>query len=275
MDGDGLSERLLRHDRAIVLLAIASVVATASAYTVLGIGMPMSAIQMTTMADVGPTDMDTDIGMLMPVAWSPRYALLVFLMWWVMMVAMMLPSAAPTILLHTALTRRTAAPHTPATFAATFMLGYLLVWATFSLIATGLQWRLELRGLVSRAMMTVTSSLLGGSILLAAAVYQVSPPKRVCLEHCRSPMRFLVERRRSGQAGALLMGIEHGALCVGCCWALMALLFVGGIMNLYWIAGLALFVAAEKLLPRGGRLAQMLAAILALAGLWMLWNGIW
>jgi predicted metal-binding membrane protein len=274
VDGNGLTERLLRHDRAIVLLAIAGVVAAAAAYTVLGIGMPMSAIQMTTKADMGTAG----IGMpsvLMPAAWSADYALLVFLMWWVMMVAMMLPSAAPTVLLYTALTRRTTAPHAPASLAATFMVGYLAVWAGFSLAATGLQWLLELRGLVSPATMTVTSSLLGGSVLLAAAAYQLSPLKRVCLEHCRSPMRFLVERRRSGQAGAFMMGIEHGAFCLGCCWALMALLFVGGIMNLYWIAGLALFVAAEKLLPRGERLAQALAAILALAGLWMLARGMW
>lgn len=268
MNGDGLTERLLRRDWAIVLLGIAGVVGTAAAYTVLGIGMPMSAIQMTTMDDMGTVGTDMP-SMLMPAAWSVDYALLVFLMWWVMMVAMMLPSAAPTILLYTALTRRTAEPHAPATLAGAFMLGYLLVWGGFSLIATGLQWLLELRGLVSPTMMTLTSSLLGGSALLAAAAYQVSPLKRVCLEQCRSPMRFLVERRRSGRSGAMMMGIEHGAFCVGCCWALMALLFVGGIMNLYWIAGIALLVAAEKLLPRGQRLAQALAAALALAGLWM------
>lgn len=265
----GVTERLLRHDQAIVLLAIAGVVVVAATYTVLGLGMPMSAIQMTTMADTGMGEMGMP-SMLMPVAWSADYALLVFLMWWVMMVAMMLPSAAPTVLLYTALVRRTAEPHAPASLAASFMLGYLLVWAGFSVAATGLQWLLELQGLVSPAMMTLTSGLVGGSVLLAAAVYQLSPLKGVCLEHCRSPMRFLVEHRRSGHFGALLMGIEHGAFCVGCCWALMALLFVGGIMNLYWIAGIALLVAAEKLLPWGDRLAQALAAGLALAGVWMI-----
>ncbi len=270
----GLAERLLRRDRAVVLASMAIIFGITGIYTVLGLGMPMSAIEMTSMTTrAGPAGMasGSPMDMMMaPADWSARYAVLVFLMWWVMMVAMMLPSAAPTILLYTALARRTTAAGSPASLAASFVGGYLVVWAVFSVVATSLQWTLELRGLVSPAMMVLTSSLVGGSVLLAAAIYQLSPIKRVCLEHCRNPMQFLVERRRPGIAGTFAMGLEHGAFCLGCCWFLMALLFVGGIMNLYWIAGLAVFVAIEKLAPMGGRVAQVAAVALAIAGIWMI-----
>ena len=190
------------------------------------------------------------------------------------MVAMMLPSAAPTILLYSTLQQKIADAASAAPLGTVFLSGYLVVWAVFSLTATGLQWSLELRGLVSPARMALTSGLIGGCVLLAAALYQLSPLKRVCLEHCRSPMRFLVERRRPGFAGAFQMGLEHGAFCVGCCWFLMALLFVGGIMNLYWIAGLAILVALEKLAPIGGQIAKASSIVLGIAGLWMLWQAV-
>lgn len=276
MADGGVAERLLKRDRTVVLAAIVGIVAIAALYTVLGIGMPMSAIEMTAMAGAGPGEgsMTMDGGgmamMAMPAAWSFGYAVLVFLMWWVMMVAMMLPSAAPTVLLYSVLVRRTAEAAAAAPLAMAFMAGYLAVWAGFSLAATGLQWMLELHGLVSPAMMTLTSSVIGGCVLLAASAYQLSALKRVCLEHCRSPMQFLVERRRPGLSGAFRMGVEHGAFCLGCCWFLMALLFVGGIMNLYWIAGLAVLVALEKLAPVGGRLATLSAVALAVAGIWMI-----
>lgn len=282
MSESGITERVLRRDRSIVLAAIATIFLVAAAYTIAGVGMPMSAVEMTGMRGTMPSDRAPSLmaempamGMLtMPANWTPGYAALVFSMWWLMMVAMMLPSAAPTILLYSTLQQKSAGAVSAAPLATVFLTGYLVVWAGFGFAATGLQWSLELRGLVSPARMALTSGLIGGCVLLAAALYQLSPLKRVCLEHCRSPIQFLVERRRAGLAGAFRMGLEHGAFCVGCCWFLMALLFVGGIMNLYWIAGLAILVALEKLAPIGRQIAKASSIVLGIAGLWMLWQAV-
>ena len=238
-------EHLLRRDRWIVAGGLAAVMLAAAAYTMFGVGMNMSAIDMTFMSETAGKSM------MMPVAWTPAYFALVFLMWWVMMIAMMIPSASPTILLYAALHRRYEDSRVVLRRAALFALGYLAAWAVFSLSATTLQWTLEARTLASPMSMTVTSKLLGASILLAAGIYQFMPVKQACLQHCRDPIRFLTERRRAGGCGAFLMGAEHGIFCLGCCWFLMALLFFGGVMNLYWIAGLALFVLFEKLIPQG------------------------
>ncbi len=235
-------EGLLRQDRWIVIIGLSLVVILAALYTVLGIGMQMSAIEMTDRKSMS---------MMMPALWTPGYFILVFLMWWVMMIAMMVPSAAPTILLYTALNRHMPDEKNVALKTGLFLLGYLTIWAAFSLFASLLQWLLELRGLASPMTMMVTSKYLGSGILLAAGIYQFTPLKRACLNHCREPVRFLTERRRAGKTGAFLMGVEHGKFCLGCCWFLMALLFFGGIMNLYWIAGLAVFVLFEKLVPNG------------------------
>ena len=137
-------------------------------------------------------------------------------------------------------------------------------------MAAGLQWTLELRELVSASMLTLTSGALGGAILLAAGLYQFTPLKRACLHHCRSPVEYLSRHHRPGRAGALRLGLGHGAYCLGCCWFLMALLFFGGIMNLYWILGLALFVLGEKVLPKGDLIGRGLGAGLVLWGLLLL-----
>jgi len=266
----GTVERLLRRDRAILIATIGAIFAIAAVYTVMGVGMSMSALEMTAMA--GTAGMGE--GLMAPAAWSPSYALLVFLMWWVMMVAMMLPSVAPMILLYAALIRRGDGAAAAPALAAVFLGGYLVVWAGFSLIATALQWGLELRGLVSPGLMAMTSDLLGGVVMLSAGLYQFTPLKDACLEHCRHPAQFIAERRRPGLSGALRMGIEHGAFCLGCCWFLMGLLFVGGIMNLYWIAGLALFVLIEKVLPNGDRFARIAGAGLSLWGTVLLARGL-
>jgi predicted metal-binding membrane protein len=282
------TERLLRRDRAIVMAAIAAMVVLAGVYTLLGVGMGMSAWEMTTMLGAWPASPGAGMasemsgamsgssmaaggmgGMVMaPAVWTPGYAVLVFLMWWVMMVAMMTSSAAPTVLLYAKLNAAGAGSATPR-LALVFLSGYLAAWALFGVAATALQWGLEMRRLVSPDMMAATSQGVVGVVLLGAGLYQLSPLKTACLHHCRSPMRFLVERRRLGLAGAFLMGAEHGTWCVGCCWALMALLFVGGVMNLYWIAGLAVLVATEKLLRHGDRISQIVGAVLAAAGLWL------
>jgi predicted metal-binding membrane protein len=240
MAGATALERVLRRDRWIVLGGISAVVLLAAIYTVAGVGMGMSALTMTRMAVEMP-------GMaMMPAVWSPGYALAVFLMWWVMMVAMMIPSAAPAILLFAAGARRRVVSRSPHGATSAFVFGYLAVWGAFSAAATALQWGLESIGLVT-GMMEIASGPIAGTVLVAAGLYQLTPLKEACLKHCQHPLLFLLHHWRPGAIGAFRMGLEHGAFCLGCCWFLMALLFVGGIMNLIWIAGIALYVALEKI----------------------------
>jgi predicted metal-binding membrane protein len=170
-------------------------------------------------------------------------------MWWVMMVAMMLPSAAPMILLVGQVSRRARASDKAALSVGWLAAGYCLAWLGFSALATGLQFALEQAGLVDGMLMWSLDPWLSAALLAACGLYQLTPLKHACLTRCRSPVSFLVGRRRNGIPGALELGVSHGLWCVGCCAALMALLFVGGIMNLIWIAGLALIVLVEKLLP--------------------------
>ena len=150
------------------------------------------------------------------------------------------------------------------------MCGYLLIWALFAVSAAFLQWGLGTIGLVSGSMMTINSKVLAGLVLLVAGLYQFSGVKNACLKHCRSPAIFLSEHNRPGLRGAILMGAHHGVYCLGCCWALMALLFVGGIMNLYWVVGLALYVIIEKTLPFGEIISKSTGVVLVCAGLYIL-----
>jgi len=184
-----------------------------------------------------------------------------FAMWWVMMVAMMLPSAAPMILLYARAVPAAARPATES-----FTLGYLLIWGFFSLVATLAQWRLATAALLSSMAMATSSPSLAAALLIAAGVYQISPWKDACLRECRNPAIFLSRHYRPGWTGALRLGARHGAWCVGCCWMLMALLFVGGIMNLAWIAVLTLLVALEKLLPWGRAMSILAGAGCILLG---------
>jgi predicted metal-binding membrane protein len=189
-----------------------------------------------------------------------------FLMWGVMMVAMMAPTAASMLLALARIGRAQAAPSGSLLPAATFLLGYLLVWTGFSLLATLAQWRLHELALVSAAGASRDAAT-AGVLLLAAGAFQLTPLKQACLSRCRSPLLFLMSAWRPGSWAGLRMGILHGAFCVGCCWALMALMFVGGTMNLLWAAGLMLLMIAEKLLPMGRRLSH--AAGIGLMG----WGG--
>jgi predicted metal-binding membrane protein len=235
-------EYLLRRDRLFVAIGLTAVVALAWLYLVTGAGID--------------TDM-ADMSMDMPMPWSPSYAALMFVMWWVMMIAMMVPSAASMVLLFAAIKRKQTTAISPFVEAWVFLAGYLLLWAGFSLVAALAQWELERVGLMSMAMES-TSAVFGGAILVAAGLYQFTPIKNSCLRYCQSPVLFLSRHWRPGAAGALRMGLQHGSYCVGCCWFLMALLFVSGMMNLVWITGIALYVASEKLLPLGqwfGRVA--------------------
>lgn len=260
-----LTERVLRRDRLMVLALLAALFVLAGLYTVYGVGMRMSALQMTSMRHM--RDMP---GPGAPGAWSAGYAALIFLMWWVMMVAMMLPSVAPTVLLYAALLRHTRRPQPVAAISAAFLGGYLVVWAGFSALAALAQWALETMGVVSATMMTLVDTVPGALVLIAAGAFQFTPLKTACLDHCRAPAKFLAERKRPGVGGAFRMGLEHGTYCLGCCWFLMALLFVGGIMNLYWIVGLAVFVALEKLTPWGAALSRIAGAALVLWGIWII-----
>jgi len=180
-------------------------------------------------------------------AWTPAWWVVMLAMWWVMMVAMMLPTAAPMILLVGQVSRRARAGGKAALSVGWLAAGYCMAWLGFSLVAVGLQFALEQAGLIHGMLMWSLDPWLSAILLVAAGLYQLTPLKQACLTRCRSPVSFLVERRRFGVSGALLLGLTHGLYCVGCCWALMALLFVGGIMNLVWIAGLALVVLLEKL----------------------------
>jgi predicted metal-binding membrane protein len=205
--------------------------------------------------------------------WTLSYWGIMIAMWWVMMIAMMLPSAAPMVLLYARVQRhnwKQAGIVDALVPTMVFVTGYLASWLVFALLATGLQWALEYLGLVHGMMMWSNSHTLSGGFLLLAGCYQFSALKGACLSHCRNPASFLSQHWRSGRLGALCLGWLHGIYCVGCCWVLMLLLFVGGIMNLVWIAGLALVVLLEKLLPRGEWLARASGVAMLAAGSWLL-----
>jgi predicted metal-binding membrane protein len=261
VESENVIEALLKRDRLVVSACLAGVTLVAAYYIVAGAGMGMTAVQMTApMKHMGPA---------LAKDWSAAYALVMFLMWWVMMIAMMLPSATPVILLAAALNRRSKVEVPPYGSAAAFTLGYLLAWAVFSLAAVILQFALERSGVLSMHMESV-STVVTGLLLVLAGAWQLSPMKNACLNHCRSPIEFLTRSRRPGTIGALFMGAHHGLYCLGCCWFLMALLFVGGVMNLYWIVGLAIFVFAEKVLTIGRLLGQITGVGLLIWGMLVL-----
>lgn len=198
-------------------------------------------------------------------SWGWKEGLLLFLMWAVMMVAMMLPSAAPMILLFSRISAARSARGDRATPVTFFAAGYLSAWGAFSAIAAFIQWTLHSFAVLSPAMRT-SSHIAGAAILIGAGIYQWLPVKQTCLSHCRSPLGFLSTSWREGRAGAVRMGLEHGAFCVGCCWMLMALLFVAGVMNLAWVAVLSAIVLVEKALPGGPVVARAAGALLIVAG---------
>ena len=206
---------------------------------------------------------------MMQADWDARYFALMLCMWVVMMVGMMLPSAAPTVLLFARVLQRSPGADAPVARSYAFATGYLIAWSGFSLGATLLQWRLARAALLS-PMMESATPVLGAVILVAAGVYQWTSVKQACLLHCRAPAEFLTQRFRPGVSGALRMGVEHGIHCVGCCWVLMGLLFVGGVMQLSWIAAITIFVLLEKLAPFGAQLGRVGGAALVLAGVGLL-----
>ena len=250
----------LQRDRLIVVGGLILVTLLSWAWLVAGTGMSMSAIEMTQMSGM-------DGWLMAQAVWTPGYAALMFGMWWIMMIAMMLPSAAPTLLLFARANR--AGPADSLVPLTVFAAGYLVAWGVFSAVAVALQWALEAARVLS-PMLETTNVWLGAGILLSAGAWQLTPLKNVCLRHCRSPLGFLVAHWQAGRLGALQMGLRHGAYCLGCCWFLMLLLFFGGVMNLYWIAGLAVYVLAEKTMPGGHRLSQVTGVLLLAWGTWLL-----
>lgn len=262
-----LTERIVRRERMVIISALVCVTLLSWLYILSGAGTGMSAVNMTTV----------DFPAHMPLVqfhseWSATYAVMMLTMWWVMMIAMMLPSAAPMILLYGRVVRNSAPlePRSNILATAYFAGGYVMVWLLFSLAAVVLQWLLERLGVMHGLMMWSTSTILSAALLISAGLYQLSSLKAVCLRHCRSPVEFIASHWRQGHMGALRMGVEHGVVCVGCCWALMTLLFVGGAMNLVWIAGLSAVVLIEKLLPKGGISVYLTAVVLGGSSIFLL-----
>lgn len=206
-----------------------------------------------------------DGGMPVMGPWSPPSLLLTFLMWSVMMVGMMLPSAVPAIALYGAMMRGRRAGGSALGLIWSFAAGYLLVWVAFSLAATVLQAAFLAERLLTPAMVSASSGLTG-VLLVGAGVYQWLPAKNACLQHCRSPLSFFLFRWRPGAMGALRMGTEHGLFCVGCCWALMLLLFTAGVMNLLWVALITAFVWVEKVAPAGRFVGRFAGIVLVMVG---------
>jgi predicted metal-binding membrane protein len=257
---DNAIEITVKRDKIVVLGALCVVIVLSWVYLLAGAGMNMTASEMTRLASGG------GMAMMIPAVWNTSYAALMFVMWWVMMIAMMLPSATPMILLFAAVNRKQKEKGHPYVATALFASAYLIVWAGFSIVAVALQWGLESLALLS-PMWSSSSVLLGGGLLLTAGIYQLTPIKQACLKNCRSPLQFLLTRWRSGGDGAFRMGVEHGAYCVGCCWFLMGLLFFGGVMNLYWIIGLAVFVLIEKTIPAGHWVSYFVGVVLTIWGI--------
>ena len=262
-------EDIFKRDRAIVIAGLAGLVLLAWLY-LLHLARTMAA---------GMADMERHaaMGMAMPQlhAWTSAELALTFLMWAVMMVAMMVPSAAPMILLFATIHRRRREQQQPAVPVALFLAGYLVIWAAYAAAATLAQWGLHAAALLSASMAT-TSAVLGGALLVGAGLFQWSPLKRICLANCRSPLSFLMTRWREGSRGAFAMGVDHGLYCVGCCWMLMALLFVAGVMNLAWVAAIAIVVLLEKVVPGGEWIGRVLGIALVGAGLVLVvgaWRG--
>lgn len=258
-------ETQIRRDRIVIGVALIGIAAAAWVY-MFHMAKMMDAMDMSggSMAEMGGA-------MTMPTMrpWSAADFVFMLFMWAEMMVAMMVPSIAPTVLLFAALNRKRREESRPYVPAAAFLFGYLIAWTGFSVLATLAQWGLQTKALIS-CDMTTTSPLLGGGMLVAAGIFQLTPMKGACLSHCRSPLGFFTTYWREGVWGAILMGIRNGTFCVACCWLLMLLLFVAGVMNLLWVAAIAAFVLIERLVPQSlGRILNKTAAVLLLAmGLW-------
>lgn len=253
-------ESVLKRDRAVVLSGLAMVAALAWAY-IMYLAWDLQ----------GSISMDsTQMGMAMSQtrAWSSVDFGLMYLMWAVMMTAMMVPTTAPILLTFATVNRKRLERQQPFVPTGVFLSGYLIVWSGFALVATLAQWSLHEATLMT-SMMGNATPLVGGSILLAAGAFQWTPLKYVCLKRCRTPLGFIMTEWREGPKGALTMGLRHGSFCLACCWFLMGLLFVAGVMNLLWVAAIAGYILAEKVVPAGHWLSRVIGLVLIGWGAWM------
>src|SRR5579863_5219804 len=264
-------EAVLRRDRVITIAALGVFMLLAWADLAWLAGdMAMGGMDMT-----GFRMIPAGQGLMMP-AREPWRAIefgYVFAMWAVMMIGMMTPSVAPMILIYARVGRQAAVEGKPFAATAWFAGGYLLLWTAFSLAATSAQLTLERAALLT-PMMESASNILGGILLIAAGLYQWTPLKDACLSYCQTPLTFIMRHGgfRREPIGALALGFRHGLYCVGCCWAVMALLFVGGVMNLLWIAALAVLVLLEKVAPFGRLVARLAGAAFIAGGAWLLFQ---
>jgi predicted metal-binding membrane protein len=269
---DSALELVLRRDRFVVVAALAAITAIAWIY-LLQLSAPMSppaasnAMPGMDMAQMGAA--------LAPATRLPllREFLLTFVMWAAMMVGMMTPSAAPMVLLYARVGRHAAKEGKPFAASGWFASGYFLSWTCFALVAALVQEALQHAALIT-PMMASANWLVSGAVLIAAGLYQWTPLKDACLKQCQSPLGFIQRQGgfRSNALGAQRLGLIHGAYCIGCCWALMALLFVGGVMNLLWVAGIAILVLVEKITPAGRLLSRIAGAALVIAGAVMVYG---
>src|SRR5271169_3128897 len=266
---DAMLEVVLRRDRVVVVVALAVITALAWAYVLwIAADMDMGGMQMS-----GFRMIPAGVGLMAPALapWHWFEFPLVLLMWIVMMVGMMTPSAAPIILIYARVGRLSATQGTPFASTGWFVAGYLLVWSGFALAATAAQWTLERTNLLD-ARMAGNSRILGAIVLISAGVYQWTSLKERCLGQCHAPLAFIQRQGgfRRDVRGALLLGLKHGAYCLGCCWTLMALLFAGGVMNLLWIATIAILVLVEKVLPTRWQISRISGLGLMAIGGWLL-----
>lgn len=264
-------ETLLKRDRLIVVAALAMVTTLAWTYLLwVAPATTMSGAPMPGMPDMPDMNMGAATAPMLR-TWTAWDFACMFAMWAVMMVGMMTPSAAPMILIYARVARHSALEGKPLAAAGWFAGGYLLSWTVFSLAATVAQGMLE-RAAWLNPMMSAASNRVGGIVLIAAGVYQWTPLKDACLKQCRAPLAFIQYHGgfKRDAAGSLQLGLRHGVYWIGCCWALMALLFAGGVMNVVWIAAIAIFVLIEKIVPSGRMIARLAGAGFVASGLWLL-----
>jgi predicted metal-binding membrane protein len=262
-------EAVLRRDRAIVFVALALITMLAWADIIwLADDMAMDGMDMT-----GFRMIPAGRGLMMPASapWQPLEFVYVFAMWAVMMIGMMTPSVAPMILIYARVGRQAVLTGHPFAASGWFASGYLIAWLGFSLAATSAQWVLERAALLTPTMQSASAGL-GGMVLIAAGIYQWTPVKEACLSYCQTPLTFIMRHGgfRPDASGALALGLRHGLYCIGCCWALMLLLFIGGVMNVLWIAALAGLVLLEKVLPFGQFVSRIAGCLFVAGGAWML-----
>ena len=259
MYNDVVLTKVLRQDRGIVIAGAAAISVLGWSYLVYE-GWAMQHMDLVSMA------------MPSAGAWGLADLLMIFAMWTIMMIAMMVPSVTPMLLTFTTVNRSRHAQGRVFVSIWVFLAGYVASWTGFSLVATLAQWGLHNLQLIS-PMMVGTSPVLGGLVLILAGVYQWTPFKYACLRHCRAPLGFLLSYWRDGDVCAFLMGLRHGAYCLGCCCLLMAVLFAVGVMNLAWITALSVFVLLEKIIPRGFWVAKAAGLVLMGWGGWMALSG--